>query len=175
MERTISRTVEFEGSLLTLEVHQVELRDGSLARRELVFHADAVCCVVVTESLQTVLVKQYRKPVEKPILEIPAGKIDPGEDPATAVTRELREEVGFQSGQVEFLMDFYASPGFCNEKLGLYLATNAVLGEQMLDEGEFLELVTVPFAEAKRMALAGELGDAKSVAGVLAAAARLGI
>ncbi len=128
MERTISKRVEFEGNLLTLEVHEVELQDGYLACRELVFHADAVCCVVLTKSLETVLVKQYRKAVEKPLLEIPAGKIDPGEDPTTAVARELREEVGFEGGTVEFLMDFYASPGFCNEKLGLYQATEVEHG-----------------------------------------------
>ena len=122
-----------------------------------------------------VLVEQYRKPIEKPILEIPAGKIDPGEDAAVAAVRELREEVGFQDGKVEHLMDFYSSPGFCNEKLGLFLATEAVLGEQQLDEGEFIELVRVPLSKAKEMALQGELGDAKSVAGILAAADRLGL
>ena len=175
MEKTLSKTREFQGKLLTLDVHQVELEDGSRSVREIVLHPDAVCCVVVTKELETVLVRQYRKPIEKPILEIPAGKIDPGEDAAQAAVRELREEVGFQDGKVEHLMDFYSSPGFCNEKLGLYLATEAVLGEQELDEGEFLELVRMPFAEAKQMALRGELGDAKTVAGVLAAATRLGV
>lgn len=173
MERTLSKTREFEGSLLTLEVHQVELQDGTQSHRELVFHADAVCCVVVTPSLETILVRQYRKPIEESILEIPAGKIDPGETPREACLRELKEEVGFVSGQVEHLMDFYATPGFCNEKLGLFLATEAVLGKQDLDPGEFLELVRVPFPKAKEMALGGELGDAKSVAGILAAAAKL--
>jgi ADP-ribose diphosphatase len=175
MEKTLSKTLEFEGCLLKLEVHQVELEDGSHSVRELVFHPDAVCCVVVTKSMETVLVRQFRKPLERPILEIPAGKIDAGEDPHQAAVRELREEVGFQTGVVEHLMDFYSSPGFCNEKLGLFLATEAELGEQELDDGEFLELVRVPFLEAKEMALRGELGDAKSVAGILAAAHRLGI
>jgi ADP-ribose pyrophosphatase len=175
MEKTLSKTREFEGRLLTLDVHQVELEDGSRSSREIVLHPDAVCCVVLTKELETVLVRQYRKPIEKPILEIPAGKIDPGEDAHLAAVRELREEVGFQDGKVVHLMDFYSSPGFCNEKLGLFLATEAVLGEQELDEGEFIELVRVPFVEAKRMALQGELGDAKTVAGILAAAARLGL
>ena len=175
MEKTLSKTREFEGRLLTLDVHQVELEDGSRSSREIVLHPDVVCCVVLTKELETVLVRQYRKPIEKPILEIPAGKIDPGEDAHLAAVRELREEVGFQDGKVVHLMDFYSSPGFCNEKLGLFLATEAVLGEQELDEGEFIELVRVPFVEAKRMALQGELGDAKTVAGILAAAARLGL
>jgi ADP-ribose pyrophosphatase len=175
MEKTLSKTRKFEGSLLTLDVHQVELEDGSHSSREIVLHPDAVCCVVVTKEMETVLVRQYRKPIEMPILEIPAGKIDAGEDAAVAAVRELREEVGFEDGKVEHLMDFYSSPGFCNEKLGLFLATEAVLGEQQLDEGEFIELVKVPLSRAKEMALQGELGDAKSVAGILAAAERLGL
>lgn len=175
MEKTLSQKRVFEGRLLTLDVHQVELEDGSHSVREIVLHADAVCCVVVTKELDTVLVRQYRKPVEKPILEIPAGKLDPGESPETAAVRELREEVGFLSGKVEHLMDFYSTPGFCNEKLGLFLATEAQLGAQELDEGEFIELVKLPFVEAKAMALRGELGDAKSVAGILAAAHHLGL
>ena len=175
MEKTLSKTRKFEGRLLTLDVHQVELEDGSRSTREIVLHQGAVCCVVVTKELKTVLVRQFRKPVEKYILEIPAGKIDPGEDPEAAAARELREEVGFQSGKIKHLMDYYSSPGFCDEKLSLYLATEAVLGEQELDEGEFIELVTVPLSEAKRMALTGKLGDAKSVAGILAAAEELGV
>ena len=172
-ERTLSKSVEFRGSLLTLEVHQVELQDGSRARREIVLHPGAVCCVVVTESMNTVLVKQFRKPLEMPLLEIPAGKLDPGEEPDTAVVREISEEVGYIGGRLEHLFDFYTCPGFSNEKIGLYLATEAVLGEQKLDEGEFLELVTLPLSEARAMALRGELGDAKSVAGILAAWERL--
>lgn len=175
MEKTLSQKREFEGCLLILDVHQVELEDGSHSVREIVLHPDAVCCVVVTKDLHTVLVRQYRKPIEQPILEIPAGKLDPGELPEAAAVRELREEVGFLSGKVEHLMDFYSTPGFCNEKLGLFLATEAELGPQELDEGEFIELVRLPFVEAKAMALRGELGDAKSVAGILAAAHRLGL
>ena len=175
METTLSKKRVFEGHLLTLDVHQVELEDGSVSAREIVLHAGAVCCVVITPELDTVLVRQFRKAVEAPILEIPAGKIDKGELPEAAVRRELREEVGFEDGTVEHLFDFYSSPGFCNEKLGLFLATNAKLGKQELDDGEFIELIQLPLVEAKRMALNGELGDAKSVAGILAAAEKLGI
>lgn len=170
METTLSKDTVFSGNLLTLEVHQVELEDGSKSVRELVWHPDAICAVVLTTSGDTVFVKQYRKPVERMILEIPAGKIDAGEDPMKAAVRELEEEVGFLKGDVSHVMDFYSSPGFCNEKLSLFLAENAELGEQRLDEGEFIELVTVRWDEAVAMALRGELGDAKSVAGILAVA-----
>ena len=153
---------------MTLEVHQVELEDGSRSVRELVWHADAVCVVVLTKDGNTVLVRQFRKAVEQSILEIPAGKIDPGEDALAAAVRELEEEVGYLSGDVRHVMDFYSSPGFCNEKLSLYLAENVTLGEQRLDEGEFIELVTLPWEEAVAMAMRGELGDAKTVAGIFA-------
>ena len=168
-EKTLSRQEVFRGELLSLEVQQVELIDGTTATRELVWHADAVCAVVLTPELDTVFVKQFRKPAESFLLEIPAGKIDPGESADTAVRRELDEEVGFESGEIVHLMDFYATPGFCNEKLSLYLALEANLGRQNLDEGEFIELLRVPFENAVDMAMAGQLGDSKSVAGILAA------
>lgn len=168
METTVSKEEIFQGHLLTLEVHQVELEDGSRSVRELVWHADAVCVVVLTKDGNTVLVRQFRKAVEQSILEIPAGKIDPGEDALAAAVRELEEEVGYLSGDVRHVMDFYSSPGFCNEKLSLYLAENVTLGEQRLDEGEFIELVTLPWEEAVALAMRGELGDAKTVAGIFA-------
>lgn len=168
MEKTLSKSTEFEGTLLTLEVHQVELEDGSHSRREIVLHPGAVCCVVINKAGETALVKQYRKAVEKLTLEIPAGKIDPGESPESTILRELKEEVGYRSGDVRHLMDFYCSPGFCDENLSLYLATDVEVGDQELDEGEFLELIWVPFEDAVDMALKGEFGDAKSVAGILA-------
>jgi ADP-ribose pyrophosphatase len=170
METTLTQETLFRGHLLTLEVHQVELPDGSTSHRELIRHADAVCMVVLTSKGDTVLVKQYRKAVEKAILEIPAGKIDAGEDPLQAAVRELEEEVGYLRGDIRHVMDFYSTPGFCNEKLSLYLAENAELGPQRLDEGEFIELVTVPWKEAVAMTMRGELGDAKTVAGILAVA-----
>lgn len=168
MEKTLTKSTDFRGSLLTLEVHEVELQDGSTSRREIVRHPGAVCCVVLRKDGRTALVRQYRKAIEAMTLEIPAGKIDPGESPQTTVVRELQEEVGYRSGEIRHLMDFYCSPGFCDENLSLYLATDVEVGEQSLDEGEFLELEWLPFEEAVEMALTGKLGDAKSVAGILA-------
>ena len=168
MEKTLTKSTDFRGSLLTLEVHEVELQDGSTSRREIVRHPGAVCCVVLRKDGRTALVRQYRKAIEAMTLEIPAGQIDPGESPQTTVVRELQEEVGYRSGEIRHLMDFYCSPGFCDENLSLYLATDVEVGEQSLDEGEFLELEWLPFEEAVEMALTGKLGDAKSVAGILA-------
>lgn len=175
MESTLQKTTKFEGRLLTLEVHEVELEDGSTSVREIVLHPDAICAVVLTRDGQTVLVRQFRKAVETALLEIPAGKIDPGEDPLEAAERELREEVGYRKGRISHLTDFYSSPGFCNEKLSLYLAEDVELGEQDLDEGELIDLVKVPFSEAVAMACDGRLGDAKSIAGILAVARHKGL
>lgn len=172
-EVTAHRRVVFEGELLTVEVHDVRLDDGRLSRRELVFHPDAVCVVVLTKDGQTVFVRQFRKAIEQEILEIPAGKIDPGETAAQAALRELQEEVGFLTGHVHHVMDFYSSPGFCRERLSLFVAKDVELGPQHLDEGEVIELVFVSWQQAVAMALSGDLGDAKTVAGILAVAQSL--
>ena len=174
-EVTVERQTCFEGSLLRLEVQQVRLPDGRLTRREIVYHPDAVCAVVLTAERQTVLVRQFRKPVEGVLLEVPAGKIDPGEDPETAIRRELHEEVGMTEGKLEKLLEFYCTPGFCTERLTCYLVTEAVLGTAVPDEGEFIEAVSMPLERALEMALNGEIRDSKSITSLLAAARHLGI
>jgi ADP-ribose pyrophosphatase len=174
-EKTLSQKTVFEGCLLNVEVLQVSLPDGKSAVRELVHLPDAVCAAVITVEGQGVLVRQFRKAVESISLEVPAGRINRGEDPAAAVVRELEEEIGYRSGKVERLFDFWSSPGFCDERMTAYLVTEAVLGPSRLDEGEFLEVVMVPVLEMVEMAVSGRLADVKSLATVLAAARRLGI
>lgn len=174
-EKVLSRQTHFQGKLLRLEVAQVQLHDGSLAQREIVYHPNAVCAAVITTEQNWVFVRQYRVPTEQLILECTAGKIDGQEDPDRAIERELKEEIGFQSGKIQRLMEFWSTPGFCNERMTCYLVSEAVLGESQLDEGEFLEVVQVPLQEGLAMALDGRLGDAKSVAAVLAGARLLGL
>lgn len=173
-ETTISQETAFQGKLLRLDVLKVKLQDGREARREIVHHPNAVCVVLVTAAGRTVLVRQFRKPIEGLILEVPAGKIDPGEEPEAAARRELLEEVGMTSGKLERLLDFYTTPGFCTELMTCFLATEAVLGAAQLDEGEFLEQVEMDFDEAVQLASQGGIRDAKSVVAILAAARRLG-
>ena len=174
-ELTLERQTLFEGTLLTLEVQQVQLPDGRQSRREIVYHPDAVCAVVVTPDRQTVLVRQYRKPVEGVLLEVPAGKIDPGEDPDQAILRELHEEVGMTGGRLEKLLEFYCTPGFCTESLTCYLVHDAVLGEARPDDGEFIEPVMMPLEDALKLTMDGSIRDAKSITSLLAAARRLGL
>lgn len=173
-EATLTSEVLFEGRIVRLELLEVELPDGSRAPREIIRHADAVCAAVVTRAGKVVFVRQYRKAVERYLLEIPAGLINPGEEPDVAVRRELHEEIGLVDGVVEYQLPCLASPGFCDELMHLYLVTDAVLGPNQPDPGELLEVVELEPAEAVRRALAGELGDAKSSLGVLALARKLG-
>lgn len=173
-ETTVTSEVLFEGKIVRLELLEVELADGTRAPREIIRHADAVCAAVLTRAGKVVFVRQYRKAVERFLLEIPAGLINPGEEPDAAVRRELHEEIGFQDGTVEYQLPCLASPGFCDEMMHLYCVTDAVLGPNRPDPGELLEVVQLEPAEAVRRALAGELGDAKSSLGVLALARKMG-
>lgn len=175
-EKTLSRVTAFRGKLLQLDVLEVELCDGSRASREVVLHPNAVCAAVLTVDREWVFVRQYRIAAESMLLEVPAGKIDAGENPDQAILRELREEVGCSEGRVVPLMQFWSTPGFCNERMSCYLIHEARLDDdQELDAGEFLEVVRVPFEEGLAMALDGRLSDAKSVAAVLAGARFLGL
>ncbi len=174
-EKVLSREIRFQGKLLRLEVAEVELADGSRAQRELVYHPSAVCAAVLTREQNWVFVRQWRVPTEQLVLECTAGKIDGDEHPDRAIERELREEIGYRSGKIQRLMEFWCTPGFCNERMTCYLVSDAILGESALDEGEFLEIVQVPLSEGLAMALDGRLGDAKSVVAVLAAARFLGL
>jgi ADP-ribose pyrophosphatase len=174
-EKVLHRETRFQGKLLRLEVAEVQLADGSRAQRELVYHPNAVCAAVLTREQNWVFVRQYRVPTEQLILECTAGKIDGDEHPDRAIERELKEEIGYQSGKIQRLMEFWSSPGFCNERMTCYVVSDAVLGQSDLDEGEFLEVVQVGLQEGLAMALDGRLGDSKSIAAVLAAARFLGL
>lgn len=175
-EGTLHQQTVFQGKLLKVDVLKVSLPDGKTGNREIVHLPDAVCAAVITRDGQGVLVRQYRKAVEGLSLEVPAGRIDEGEEPDQAILRELQEEIGYRSGTVRRLFDFWSSPGFCDERMTAYLVTDAEIDEQQkLDEGEFVEIVSLPLAEMVKMAVAGQLADVKSIATVLAAARALGI
>jgi ADP-ribose pyrophosphatase len=169
-EKILQRETRFEGRLLRLEVVEVELANGSRSQRELVHHPNAVCAAVLTQEREWVFVRQFRVPTQDLLLEVPAGKIDPGEQPEGTIVRELQEEIGFQSGRVEKLLEFWCTPGFCTERMTAYLVQEAVLDQRQMVEDEFLEVLKVPYAEGIQMALDGRLSDAKSIATMLAAA-----
>ncbi len=166
-EKTLSRKEIYQGPIFRLVQDQVALPDGKgVAQRDLIFHNGAVCVLAVTSEKKIVLVKQYRKAIEAVSYEIPAGKLEIGEntDPMAAALRELEEETSY-TGKLELLYDFYSAIGFCNERLKLYLASDLVKVEnpRPQDEDETLELIEVSLAEAKKLIQSGQICDAKTI------------
>lgn len=166
-EKTISRKEIYKGPIFQLVQDQVELPEGKgRAQRDLIFHNGAVCVLAVTSTNKIVLVKQYRKAIEKVSYEIPAGKLEIGEntDPEAAALRELEEETAY-SGKLRLLYDFYSAIGFCNERLRLYIASNLekVENPRPQDEDETLELLEVSMDEALSLIQSGDICDAKTI------------
>ncbi len=169
-ERTISSELIYKGKIINLKVDTVALpQEGRTGTREVVEHAGAVAVVPVNEQGELFLVRQYRYAAGKALLEIPAGRVEPGEDYAESARRELQEETGYTARKVEKLIKFYSTPGFTNEQIHIFLATGLVLKEQDLDEDEFIDVLKIPYARALDMIWTGEICDAKSIAGILAA------
>lgn len=165
-EKTISSREIYQGRILTLREEIVSLPDGKEGRREIVSHPGAVAVVVETEQ-GIVLVRQYRKALEDSLWELPAGKLDPGEEPEEAAIRETYEETGYKAGKLNLLTCLYTSPGFADERIYLYAAEELKLGRAHPDPDEYLEVRVFPKAELKGKLLAGEIRDAKTLAGLL--------
>ena len=169
-ERELSREDKFAGRIVTVHVDTVALPGGGTSTREVVDHPGGVAVLALDGENNVLAVTQYRYPFGRTLLEIPAGKLDhPGEDPYEAGLRELREETGAVPGRYEPLGRILPSPGCYGETLHLYLARDLKMGEQHLDEDEFLNVERVPFGEMVRRCLDGEIEDAKTVAAVLKA------
>lgn len=166
-EKTLSSRVVFEGQIIKLRVDNVEMPGGRQSRREIVEHGEVVAMVVLDERGEVVLVEQFRKAIGKSLLEIPAGGIDPGENVAAAVRRELREEIGYSPRKIERLGGFYAAPGYCTEYLHLYLATDLVPSRLQAEDTESISTIRVPVERVAELITSGRICDGKSVAGLL--------
>ncbi len=166
-EKTVSSEKVFEGRIIKVKVDKVEMPDGSTSTRELVEHPGGVGIVALTGNDEIILVKQYRKPLNKVIYEIPAGKLDPGEHHRTCGIRELEEETGLSAKVFDYMGFIYPSPGFTDEVTHVYLAKELTQGETHPDDDEFLDVEKVPFERALKMVIDGEINDAKSVFGIL--------
>jgi len=164
--RLLERKAIFEGKVVRLYLDRVLLPDGQEAEREVVSHWGAVGMVPVTAEGEVILVRQYRHATGEDLLEIPAGKLLPGEDPLHCARRELEEETGRRAERWHRLASFYTSPGFSDEILHLFLATELREGVFQPDEGEFLEIVTMPLEVALSLVAGGEVKDSKTVAGL---------
>lgn len=166
-EKTIKRETLFTGKIIEVALDEVALPMGGTAKRELVFHPGGVGIVAITPSEKMLFVRQFRKPLERVILEIPAGKIDPGEGSHPEVTgaRELEEETGYRPQKMTKLASMYLSPGFANEMLHLYLAEGLekVENPRVMDEDEVLEVYELTLDEALERMKTGEICDAKTI------------
>jgi len=168
-EKRISSEIIYKGKIINLRVDDVELPNGKPAKREVVEYAGAVAVVPINEKNEVLMVRQYRYSVDKLLLEVPAGKIEEGEDPQASAVRELAEETGYRAREMKLLFSFYSTPGFTNEKMHVYLARGLTYKGVNPDEDEFIEVSPIPLQTALGMIDSGEICDAKSIIGVLAA------
>jgi len=163
----------FRGRVFSVTVDSI--REGEkVYEREVVHHPGSAVVVPVFADGSLALVRQYRHPAVRYLLEAVAGTLHRGEAPEEGAARELEEELGFVAGRLEKLSEFFVSPGFCEEKMWVYLATELSETKQQLDDDEILDVVRLPFSEALNMITTGEIEDAKTIIGIMLAAPRVG-
>lgn len=177
-EKILSEESAYRGRILDVRSLEVELPNGRRSGRDVVRHPGAAAVVALTETGKIVLVRQYRTAIDRVTVEIPAGKLDPGEDPLECAKRELHEETGFRAGRIRRLTSIVTSCGFCDEIIHIYLATHLEFDAPNPDDDEFVNVDVVPLSELIDAVLDGKIEDAKTVVGALACdsiAHRLGV
>ncbi|WP_020059433.1 NUDIX domain-containing protein [Bacillus sp. 123MFChir2] len=164
-ERTVATEPIFDGRVIKVRVDEVVLPNGETSKREIVTHPGAVAVIAITDDEKIVLVEQYRKAMEKELVEIPAGKLEQGEKPEVTAIRELEEETGYICDNMELITSFYTSPGFADEIVYVYEATGLKKKEDKadLDEDEFVELMEVSLEEALQLIKEQRIHDAKTM------------
>lgn len=169
-EKTLRSSQVYSGKIVNVRVDDVLLPDGSESKREVVDHPGAVAIVPVTPEGNVLCVRQYRKPAEKVLLEIPAGKLEEGEEPEACARREMAEEVGYNAQTMELLTAFYTSPGFASEKIYLFLASDLSKAEEVSGPAdEHLQMESLPLADVHRLIRDGTVEDGKTIVGLLMA------
>lgn len=168
-EKTISSEYIYKGKIINLRKDTVELSGGKSGVREVVEHEGAAAVIPITNQKEIILVEQYRKAPDKNLLEIPAGKLENGEDPKECALRELQEEIGKGAGEIHSLLHFYSSPGFCSEIIYLFAALDLYESKQKQDFNEIFEIHTFSLEKAVEMIEKGFINDAKTVIGIYAA------
>ncbi|MDR2525636.1 MAG: NUDIX hydrolase [Oscillospiraceae bacterium] len=172
-ETTLERNVLYEGRIVTLRNDSVRLPNGKIADREVIEHPGGVTVAALTAEQELLFVRQFRYPYGQVLLELPAGKLERGEDPLLAGQRELAEETGASAAQYESLGLFYPTPGYCGEIIHMYLARELRFAAACPDADEFLLCERIPLQVAVGMVLRGEIRDGKTQAAVLKCALRL--
>lgn len=161
-ETRLSGETLYEGKIIHVEKDTVRLENGAETFREVVRHPGGVSVAVLTENNEILMVRQFRYPYGKILLECPAGKLEPGEDPFDAMKREQREETGTTGKNYVYLGDMYPTPGYCSEIIRMYACRAESWGEKELDEDEFLELERIPLSQAEQMVMEGKIPDGKT-------------
>ncbi len=163
----------FEGRVFNVTIDTIN--EGELTyQRDVVHHPGSAVIVPLFDDATVALVRQYRHPAVRYLLEVPAGTLAHGERPEIGAARELKEELGLVAGRLEKLSEFFVSPGFCEEKMWIYLATDLSEGEQALDDDEVIDVVRLPIGDALEMITTGEIQDAKTIIGLMLTAPRAG-
>ena len=173
-ERVVARRDVYDGRVVQLHIDEVELANGKRTTREVVEHADAVVVLPIDQSGRALLVRQYRYPIGKDLLEAPAGGIDPGEEPDEAAQRELQEEIGYRAGRLERLGGFWTAPGFCTEYMYAYLARDLSESSLAPDEDEDITVERHSLDSIRTLIRDGRIVDAKTIAAFWMALDRLG-
>ena len=175
IETTKDSEVIFHGRVFDTIVKTVSLPDGRTAKREIVLHHGGACVLPIDDDLNCYMVRQFRSPFEELLLEVPAGKLEPGEEPLSCATRELLEETGFEASEITSFGGMIASPGYDSEVIWLFMARGLKQKGQKLDEGEFLNVENIPLLELFKLAEDGKISDSKTQLCIYKAARRLGI
>ena len=173
-EKTVDSEPVFDGKIIKVKKDKAELENGEIVNRELVIHPGGVCIIAVTDENEILMVKQYRYPFQTVLTELPAGKLEFGEDHREAGLRELKEETGATCEKFEYLGVCYPSVAYLTEKIHMYLATGLSFDKQHLDDDEFLDVIKVKLDDAVEMVMNNELPDAKTQCAILKAAKILG-
>ena len=161
-EKTVKKNYIYKGKILNLRCDDAQLFNGEPCKREIIEHSGGAC-VLCVEKGKVLLVRQYRYAYGESVYEIPAGKLNDGENPTCACVRELEEETGFRAKKVELLYEVYPTPGYTSEKIYIYQAFDCEKGNAHLDEGEFLDIEYIPLEKAKEMLKNGEIKDGKTI------------
>lgn len=174
-EKTLSSETIYEGVIFTVKKDSAELENGTVARRDIILHSGGVCVIPVTENNEIFMVKQYRYPFHEITCEVPAGKLNYGENHAECGRRELLEETGCTCREYIYLGEMYPTPAYNSEITHMYLAKGLEYKKQNLDEDEFLDVIKIPLEKALRMVMDNEIKDGKTQIVILKASRLLGI